>query len=379
MNPSDFKENAPGKLVRSPEGAWAFSPDPLPPLITPTWDLATSLSDADRALAELGGVASILPNPHLLILPFIHREAVLSSRIEGTQSSYQDLLAFEAAGAVPLAGAADVQEVSNYVRALEHGLELLKTLPICKRLMREVHSVLMKGVRGESKQPGDFRQQQNWIGSDLSSARFVPPPVLEMNAALDMLEKYLHQEPRQLPALIRLALIHYQFETIHPFLDGNGRLGRLLVTLSLCSEKLLALPLLYLSAFFDREKETYTDLLLKVSQQAAWDAWVRFFLRGVAEQARDGVQRSRQLLKLRESWRKSLQESNASGNAIALVDELMSLPSTTIAAAAKNLKITGPGAQKVLERLEQEKIVSPVPNSRPRLYVAQAVIDIFQA
>lgn len=378
MNPKDLSENAPGKLVRSPEGAWAFSPDPLPPALTLTWDLATVLSDADRALAELGGVASILPNPHLLILPFVHREAVLSSRIEGTQSSYEDLLAFEASGAVPAAGAADVQEVSNYVRALEHGLELLKTLPVCKRFMREVHGVLLRGVRGESKQPGEFRQQQNWIGADIQTARFVPPPPIEMNAALDALEKYLHEEPRRLPALIRLALIHYQFETIHPFLDGNGRLGRLLVTLSLCSEKLLPLPLLYLSAFFDRDKVTYTDLLLKVSQEAAWDEWIRFFLRGVAEQARDGVERSRRLLELREEWRRKLQESNASGNAIALVDELAAVPSITVAASAKKLDITVPGAQKVLDRLEQAGVVSVVPDSRPRLYVAKRVIDIFR-
>ncbi len=376
MNPKDFKEYVPGKLVRSPEGAWAFVPAPLPPDLKPSWELTTALSGADRALAELSGVAGQLPNPHLLIMPFMRREAVLSSRIEGTQSSYKDLLAFEASGTVPPAGTADVQEVANYVRAIEHGLDLLNRLPVSKRLMREVHAVLLRGVRGEEKAPGEFRQQSNWIGADIHTARFVPPPYLQMKEALDALELYLHDNSRPLPALIRLALIHYQFETIHPFLDGNGRLGRLLITLLLCSERLLPLPLLYLSAYLDRDKATYTDLLLKVSQEAAWDAWIMFFLRGVAEQANDGVARSRRLLGMREAYRKKLQAAGASGNTFALLDELMSSPTTTAPTAARKIGITVPGVQNILDRLEAEGVIVEVPRSRPRLYVAKEVIDI---
>lgn len=380
MNPTDFHPGFPGRLVKSPEGAWAFSPDPLPPKLEPSWPLYGALSEADRGLSELAGVAGNLPNPPLLISPFMRREAVLSSRIEGTQSSFEDLIAFEVAGNVPPAGSADVQEIVNYVRALERGLALLETLPISLRLIKEVHAELMKGVRGESRSRGDFRRQQNWIGGENPhDARYVPPPVPEMTEALNALERYLRDDPLKLPPLVRLAIAHYQFETIHPFLDGNGRVGRLLITLTLCSEKILPAPLLYLSAFFEREKERYADLLLKVSQEGAWEDWIRFFLRGVAEQSRDGVQRSKRVLDLREALRKQLQADRVSSNVLSLVDRLVYSPTTTAGSAAKQLDVSVPGAQLIIDRLVEAGVLTLMPDTRPRSYVAKSVVEIFRA
>ena len=276
MQPADFGPDAAGRVVRAPEGYWAFVPAPLPPALEPSWDLFSRLSDADRALSELAGRAANLPNPHLLIAPFLRREAVLSSRIEGTQASLSDLFFFEAGS--PSARSAtrrvpdDVQEVANYVRALEYGLKRTATLPISLRLIREIHGRLMKGVRGNHLMPGEFRRTPNWIGPagcTLMDATYVPPPVPAMHAALDRFEKYLHQKPT-LPPLVRLALVHYQFEAIHPFVDGNGRVGRLLIPLLLCHERLLPQPLLYLSAYFERHRTEYYRHLLTVSQTGSW-------------------------------------------------------------------------------------------------------------
>ncbi len=236
MKPVDFKRNGAGKLVKAPQGYWAFVPHPPPPPLKLTWNLVRENSEADRALSELAGVARTLPNPHLLIHPFIRREAVLSSRIEGTQASLSDLLFFEVSGQRDVYSA-DVIEVSNYVKAMEYGVERLEKLPVSLRLIREIHKQLMEGVRGEQMTPGEFRRKQNWIGPPgctLVEATFVPPPEAEMKEALDQFEKYLHASA-QWPPLIRLALIHYQFEAIHPFLDGNGRVGRLLLTFLLCA------------------------------------------------------------------------------------------------------------------------------------------------
>ena len=229
-------------------------------------------------MSELAGAARTLPNPHLLIGPFIRREAVLSGRIEGTQASLSDLFFFEASGAADPA-VPDVREVSNYVKALEHGLARLDALPISLRLIREIHAKLMEGVRGEHLTPGEFRRSQNWIGAPgctLMEAIFVPPPEEEMMECLGELEKYLH-EPSALLPLVRLALVHYQFETIRPFLDGNGRIGRLLITLLLCAEGLLSEPLLYLSAYFERHRQDYYRCLLDVSHAGQWSHWISFF------------------------------------------------------------------------------------------------------
>ncbi len=378
VNPGDFTPASHGKVIRAAQGYFAFVPAPLEPKIPLDLELVRSLSDADRAISELAGVARTLPNPHLLIGPFVRREAVLSSRIEGTQASLSDLLFFEAAHLrekeVP-----DVREVANYVRALEHGLARLEELPLSLRLIREVHEKLLTGVRGREQTPGEFRRSQNWIGPPgctLMDATFVPPPVDEMKEALFSLEKYLHQDS-QLPALIRLALIHYQFESIHPFLDGNGRIGRLLVTLLLCTEGLLPQPLLYLSAFFEHHRRDYYDLLLSVSQRGLWSDWIKFFLRAVSVQARDAIGRSDRLLGLWQGYRERLQEARSSALLLQLVDNLFQLPVITNAVAAEKLSVTARSAQLNIDKLVQAGVLREATgNRRNRVDVADEVLQI---
>jgi Fic family protein len=381
MQPTDFTEHKSGKVIKTPQDYWAFYPDPLPPSLPLSWDLVRQNSEADRALSELAGVARNIPNPHLLIGPFIRREAVLSSRIEGTEASLSDLLFFEAAK-TGTPKPPDVREVANYVNALEYGLARLKDLPISLRLIREMHEKLMKGVRGDNMTPGEFRRSQNWIGPPgcmLMDATFVPPPVDEMNESLDKFEKYLHA-PSPLPPLVRFALIHYQFEVIHPFLDGNGRIGRLLLTLLFCAEELLPQPLLYLSAFFERNRQDYYRLLLSVSQSGAWTEWISYFLRGVAEQSRDAVKRANRLLNLRQDYRSRLQSARSSALLLQLVDELFSFPAIAITTAAKRLKVTPRAAQLNINKLIQAGILQEVTGrARNRLFVMPEVLSIIDA
>jgi len=350
MNPELFRQSPSGRLLQVGKGETAylaFLPLSLPPDLPLDKGLVRTLSDADRALGELAGLGRTMPNPNLLIAPFIRREAVLSSRIEGTQADLTDLYAYEA-GQLPLftevkppPPEADVREVGNYVRAMEYGLKRLDTLPVSLRLLRELHARLMEGVRGEHATPGEFRRSQNWIGRPgctIQDAEFVPPPVPEMQEALDAFEKYLHVEDNY-PPLIRLAFIHYQFETIHPFLDGNGRIGRLAITLLLVNWDLLPLPLLYLSAFFEKHRQGYYDLLLGVSRQGAWPRWVEFFLRGVAEQTRDAGQRAKRLQDLQEEWRARLAQKRSPGLLFRLADSLFETPILTIPQAQSLLGV----------------------------------------
>ena len=381
MQPSDFKKDKAGKIIKAPRGYWAFVPNSLPPALRLTWELVSENSTADRALSELAGVARTLPNPHLLINPFIRREAVLSSRIEGTQASLSDLLFFEASGQKE-PHPPDVREVSNYVKALEYGLKRLEKLPVSLRLIREMHQHLMEGVRGEHLTPGEFRRSQNWIGPPgctLMEATFVPPPEEEMKEALDLFEKYLHS-PSGLPPLIRLALIHYQFEAIHPFLDGNGRIGSLILTLLVCAEKLLPQPLLYLSAYFEQHRQQYYDSLLAVSQAGTWSEWVAFFLRGVAQQSQDAILRSDRLLNLWQEYRRKLQSPRASALSLQLVDELFSYPAMTIAWAAKRLDVTPRSAQLNIEKLVRAEILrEETGKRRNRVFVASEIVRTIEA
>ncbi len=385
MRPSDFHGGS-GRLLRTSLGYLAFVPNPLPPKLELTWALARRLSAADRSLAELAGVARNLPNPHLLIKPFMNREAVLSSRIEGTQASLSDLVFFEAGGAVPRqsgsAVASDVREVANYVRAMNEGVARLHELPLSLRFIRELHRTLLHGMRGEHLTPGEFRRSQNWIGppaSSLSDAVFVPPPVSEMNAALDAFERYLHASS-DLPELIRLALIHYQFEAIHPFLDGNGRVGRLLISILLCHHQLLPQPLLYLSAFFERRRDDYYRLLLAVSQAGRWLEWIDFFLMGVAEQARDAVRRSTRLLDLRQQYRDQLASARATALPIRLIDVLFERPVITIPNAAQHLDISYRAAGLIVAKLCAAKILDEVNGRRrPRTFVASGILEAIEA
>ncbi|RJR37183.1 MAG: Fic family protein [Deltaproteobacteria bacterium] len=388
MNPERLRKSPSGRLLQVGQGDaayWSFIPAPLPPALPWEAELVRRLSDADRALGELAGLGRTLPNPHLLIAPFIRREAVLSSRIEGTQTDLTDLYAYEAGqlplftGVKPSPPETDIKEVGNYVRAMEYGLERLHTLPVSLRFMRELHARLMEGVRGERATPGEFRRSQNWIGRPgctILEAEFVPPPVPEMQEALDSFEKYLYAVDAY-PPLIRLAFIHYQFETIHPFLDGNGRIGRLLSSLLLVSWDLLPLPLLYLSAFFEAHRQAYYDLLLAVSEKGAWSEWVRFFLEGVAEQARDAGARAKRLQDLQGEWRERLARNRSPGLLFRLADSLFEAPILTIPQARRLLEISYPSAKATVEKLKTAEILQQVGESPAgKIYAASEILKI---
>jgi Fic family protein len=382
MQPTDFGKDSSGRLVKTAEGYWAFVPGGLPPKLHVSWELTATISRADRALSELAGVARNLPNPHLLIAPFVRREAVLSSRIEGTQASLSDVILFEAAEPTDIKGKSDVLEVVNYVRALDFGLQRLRDLPLSLRLIREIHARLMEGVRGEHMTPGEFRRSQNWIGTPgclLADATFVPPPVMEMKQCLDDFERYLH-EPSVLPPLVRMAILHYQFESIHPFLDGNGRIGRLLLTLLLCAEKVLPKPLLYLSAYFEKHRDDYYRLLLGVSREGNWLDWIEYFLRGVCEQSLDAIMRSDRLLDLWRDYRNRIQSVKASSRALELVDYIFSSPAVTTARASRHLGVTHLSAQKNIEKLVNHNILREATGRRRnRVYIAQGIVDILDS
>jgi Fic family protein len=383
MRKAEFTPRAPGRLTRA-VGArgeyWAYIPNPLPPQLEFPWATTRLLSEADLALGELKGVGRMLPNPHLLIAPFIRREAVASSRIEGTVTSFDQLLLYEAD---PTDGeqAADRQEVANYVRALEYGLKRLDELPVSLRLMREVHARLMQGVRGEDKRPGEFRDRQNMIGRQgqgPAEARFVPPPVAETQTCLDALEKFIGR-PSGLPVLIDLALIHYQFETIHPFEDGNGRLGRLLISLLLCERGCLTQPLLFLSAYLERHRDEYMDRLLAVSREGDWIGWIDFFLRAVAVQSRAAVARGGELLDLWASYRETYQTAGSSPNLLRLVDILFERPAVTNRDVAELLGVSFPTAQNNIKALVERGVLSEVTGRhKNRVYVARQIVDVIQ-
>jgi len=383
MQPIDFTERKSGRLVNHARGYWAFVPDRLPPALELSWKLMAEISSAERGISELAGVTRTLPNPHLLIRPFMSREAVLSSRIEGTQASLSDLFYFEASKKPPV-GLSDVREVRNYVRALEFGLKRLEKLPISKRLLKEMHAELMQHVRGgqQTLTPGEFRTTQNWIGPancTLNDAKFVPPPPEEMMDALSDLERFLH-EPSDLPLVIRLALVHYQFEAIHPFLDGNGRIGRLLITLLLYAEKALPQPMLYLSAYFERNRTEYYRHLLAVSQGGCWTEWVSFFLRGVTEQAHDAIRRSEKLLRLWQSYRSKLQSARSSALPLKLVDQLFSQPYLTVGQAKDLLDVTHRAADLNVKKLVEAGILHEEPlQIYNRIFVARGVMAVLDA
>ena len=319
-------------------------PPQLPPV--PPVDLSGLIAvhdEANRALGRLDGVTSILPDPDLFLSMYVRKEAVVSSQIEGTQSSLSDLLLFEneAAPGVPMN---DVQEVSNYVAALRHGLERLKGgFPLSLRLIREMHGVLLSKGRGATKQPGEFRVSQNWIGGTRpGNAIFVPPPVSELDGCLDAFEKYLHAESPDLPLLVRAGLAHVQFETIHPFLDGNGRIGRLLITLLLCEAGVIREPILYLSLFFKTHRQTYYDLLQRVRQTGDWEAWLSFFLEGIVTTANQAAQAAKHILQLSSDDRKRIEAlGRPAGSALRLHQLLLERPilSATIAAGRLGLSL----------------------------------------
>ena len=371
-----FKNSTSGKLIRANGGYWAFLPNPLPPPINWDADLVSLLSKADRALGSLSGLGETLPNPHLLIYPFLRREAVLSSKIEGTQSSLSDLFLFEV---TQVEKPPDVREVQNYVRALEYGLKRLNEFPLSLRFIRELHGILMENVRGKHATPGEFRQSQNWIGSfgaTLNEATFVPPPVPEMMECLQKLEKFLYTN-NNLPPLIEVAMVHYQFEVIHPFLDGNGRVGRLLIIFLLCSRNVLSKPLLYLSAFFEQHRQRYYDLLLKVSANGAWRDWIEFFLQAVLKQSEDAVLRSRQLQELQRQYFHIGREKRFPPSALQLIDFIFMKPVINTKSAQDFLNLSFPGTQKSIKMLLEAGILTEITGrQRDRAYAAREVLKI---
>jgi Fic family protein len=347
--------------------------------VTWTDTLVRSLSDADRLVGELAGQGAQLPNPHVLIRPFVRREAVLSSRIEGTQATIGELLAAEAGVAVDRSPD-DLREVGNYVAALEHGLKQLKKLSLSLRLIRELHAKLMKGVRGERATPGEFRRVQNWIGPPgctQANATFVPPPPGELMTCLGPLETFL--QSRDLPVLVQAALAHYQFEAIHPFVDGNGRVGRLLVTLMLAERRVLTSPLLYLSAFFEATRPEYYGRLLGVSSAGDWDAWLEYFLNGVARQAEDGLSRASRINKLLARWRRTLAGAGTK-KAMLLLDVVAENPFITVSRAAKRLDVAFTTAQRAVDSLSRAKVLSEVSKGkRDRVFCARELLKILEA
>ena len=367
----------PGEKVR--QGAYsAFVPAPLPPILEWTPRLIGVLSEADRLIGRLAGEGGRLPNPHVLMRPFVRREAVLSSKIEGTQATLGELLAAEA-GAVVERSPEDLREVGNYVVALEHGIVRLRKLPLSVRLIRELHENLMEGVRGQHATPGLFRKTQNWIGrpgSTPATATFIPPPPSEVDPCLAAWERFIHES--ELPPLVTIALAHYQFEAIHPFLDGNGRVGRLLITLFLIERKILPTPLLYLSAFFEASRRDYYEGLRGVSERGAWAEWLEYFLQGVARMSEDALNRATRINNLLAEWRGKL-AGRSTTTPIRVLDLLAANPFLTITGAASQLKLAFTTAQRAIERLEQSGIVQAVSDvKRNRVYCAQMLLDILE-
>lgn len=380
MRREDFAQSSSGKIVSTLNGAWAFVPNPLPPSLDlrPVVDV---LAKAILKLGEAAGIGRTMANPYLLVRPLQRREAIASSNIEGTVTSLSDLLLLEA-GADEKARPPDTREVLNYVRALDHGLERLGELPLSLRLIRELHSKLLFGVdkqRGGHIVPGEFRREQNWIGgANLAAARFVPPPHTHLDHALDAFEKYLHTPENKRPTdLIDIALIHYQFETIHPFPDGNGRVGRLLIPLILCERHILPQPLVFMSPFFERNRNEYIDRLFGVSKSGDWIGWISFFLRGVYEQSIDTLIRLRKLQDLQQDYRKRIQSPQRSALLLKLLDALFERPIISIPMAAQHLNVTYRAAQQNIEKLRSLGIVEHVPKTMyPMIYRSNEILAI---
>lgn len=365
-----------GRVVKTPgpHGYYTFLPTPLPRSLSLEGATVATLSDADRAIGRLAGAGRHLPNPQLLVNAYMRREAVASSRIEGTQATIAEV--FDAESRDDIRG--DVVEVVNYVQAMATGLERLTTLPISRRLLEEIHGVLLKGVRGQERQPGTIRTSPNWIGSPdnrPATAIFVPPPAEEMVDGLTDWERFVHTGST-LPPLVRCALLHYQFETLHPFLDGNGRLGRLLIAFFLVSEEHLPGPLLYVSTYFERHRDEYYQRLQAVRERGEVQQWLQFFFEAIASQASDAVKRAEALTDLREDYRKRLHGSRSRAHEV--VDMLLQNPFVTSSGVSHTLAITYQGATNLLRQLEKVKIVQKAAHvpGRSNRWLASEMLEI---
>lgn len=359
-------------------GYQAYYPNPLPQLVELSPETVTCLADAEAALGRLAGAGRLLPNPHLLIRPYLLREALASARIEGTQASLLGVLEAEADEAEYTP---DIEEVLNYVAAMEQGLARLDTLPFSLRLVRNMHAILLSGVRGRERRPGEFRTTQNWIGppgSTIRNALFVPPPPDELDALLADWERFVH-ENRSVSALVQSGLLHYQFETIHPFLDGNGRMGRLLIVFHLVLLGRLPRPLLYLSSFFERHRDMYIAGLQGVRERGDLDGWLRFYLTGVETQANDAVVRAERLVDLGESYRTRVIAATRS-QAVELVDFLFANPVVTATRVERVLDVKRPTSLRILDQLRELGILTEIASGprRQRRFMAAEILRVLE-
>ena len=371
-----------GRFVETPVGGEvvkAFVPPPLPP--DPPIDLLSllpRLSAAERAIGRLDGISVLLPRPELFLYLYVRKEAVLSSQIEGTQSTLTDLLRFEteAQAGQPVD---DIREVSNYVDAMMYGLARVEALPLSLRLIRELHARLLREGRGSSQSPGEFRRTQNWIGGTRpGNALFVPPPVTELNAGLDAFERFLHEEDSRLPALIKAGLLHVQFETLHPFLDGNGRIGRLLVTLFLCVNGVLRKPLLYLSLYLKTHRADYYRLLQEVREHGTWEAWLEFFLDGITQTANQAFDAATRIVELFKVDRERITvEGERAGSALRVHELLQQNPFATANLLVERTGLTAPTINAALAELVRIGIVEEVTGrKRGRVFGYRALLSI---
>ncbi len=380
MRPEDLSSEAQGSLHRVGSGKacyLAFVPELLPPEIEYDVELIMLLSEADRSMGEYSGLLSAIPDSTILIQPLLREEAVMSSQIEGTQSRINDLYIFEA-GVKEDNIPEDAKEVSNYVRALEYGLKRIETLPVSTRLMRELHRILLEGVRGQHAYLGEIRKTQNWIGRPgctLNDADYVPPPPEKVQKCLSNLDEFINSDSR-IPALIRLAMIHYQFEAIHPFVDGNGRIGRLLISILNTSWGLTSRPGLHLSGFFENHRQEYYGRLRSVSYEGNWTGWMEFFLKGVKSQSDRGKDKVLQMLKMKDTWIERTKGSTSSLPFL-LLDKLFENPILTIPQAQEHIEVTYVSARRAIETLCKKSILEPLGESNyGKRFVARELLEI---
>lgn len=370
-----------GHYVRQSTGYRSFVPAPLPPnpAVHVDAEMLALLSRADQGLGRLDGVAQTLPNPDLFVAMYVRREAVYSSQIEGTQSTLEDLLTFEL-DPRGLDVPRDVEEVLNYVRAMNHGLGRLGDLPLSLRLIREIHAELLSGGRGAEHRPGEFRTSQNWIGpggAGLADAMFVPPAVADMQTALGDFERFLHDE--SLPALIHCGLAHAQFETIHPFLDGNGRVGRLLITFLLMHREVLHRPLLYLSLYLKRHRTEYYERLTAIREQGDWEGWLKFFLRGIGDTVEEATLAAGQIVELREKHRATTTVQGLGVNGLRLLDLMFQRPILNVKLVKEKLDVTFRTASRLVEQIEAAGLLQEITsNRRNRLFVYKQYMGLFE-
>jgi Fic family protein len=374
-----------GRYVEQLAGYKAFIPNHLPPIPKLCIDdeMLELLSQADRALGRLDGSTDALPNPDLFVFMYVRKEAVLSSQIEGTQASLIDVLEFESRTVEP-DNPQDVTEVVNYIAAINHGLKRLENFPLSLRLIREIHKELMREGRGSEKEPGEFRHQQNWIGAGgclLKEAIYVPPPPHEMQEALNNLEQFFH-DPAPMPALIKIGLAHAQFETIHPFQDGNGRTGRLLITFLLCERNILKRPLLYISYYFKKYRSQYYDHLQSIRDNGDWESWLKFFLKGVYEVAQEASTVARQIVNLKEEHRQIVMRemgNRKAGSAIALLEKLYYKPVFNVDIAQDITQLSYPNANNLVKELCKIGLLREITgNKRNRTFAYSSYLSIFR-